>query len=372
MRVGTALPFEQGPALLASLCGLQVAASTVRRLTEAAGAALCAVTEARWHQLADELPEAPAGAEVQQLSVDGAMVPLVGGTWREVRTLALGSVEVTADGGVRTRELSYFSRMAEAERFADLATVEVHRRGVEHARVVAAVVDGAAWCQSFIDLHAPRAVRILDFPHAVEHLGVVAHAVFGEGSVAAATWLASQRHTLRHGDADVVLRAIAALPVAQCAEPERVRAIRDRELGYFTARRAQLAYPALSARGLPIGSGAVESANKRVVEARLKGPGMHWAPDQVNPMLALRGAYCSQQWEPAWDALSLHQRAGHPTAVPRTVPPAIPVLAPAADPPRQAPAARVRTVVNGRPTRDHPWKQGLARLQQPTVRPPLA
>ena len=35
-----------------------------------------------------------------------------------------------------------------------------------------------------------------------------------------------------------------------------------------------------------IGSGATESANKVVVEARLKGPGMHWASFHLNPMLA--------------------------------------------------------------------------------------
>lgn len=371
--MGTVLPFEQVPSLLASLCGLRVSASTVCAMSEAAGAALCTVVDAERTRLARELPEAPRGAEMQQVSVDGAMVPIVGGTWREVRTLAIGRVCVAADGEVTTDELSYCSRMTDAARFADVATVEVHRRGVEHACVVAAVADGAPWCQGFFDLHTPDAVRILDFPHAVEHLASVAHAVFGEGTSAGDTWLTQQRHELRHGNPDTVLRAIAALPVDKAPNPEGARTAREREVGYFTTRRAHIAYAEFSAHGLPIGSGTVESANKLVVEARLKRGGMHWAPDHVDPMLALHAAHCSHQWEPAWSALCEQQRKRFtPKPAERTppapAPPALPV-------PIAVPAARLlpkqpKTIVNGRPTEDHPWKRRDAwRMKQFNNRP---
>lgn len=58
-------------------------------------------------------------------------------------------------------------------------------------------------------------------------------------------------------------------------------------------------YPVCLAQGWPIGSGAVESGNKVVVEARLKGAGMHWAHNNVNRMLALRNALCSDRWAEA-------------------------------------------------------------------------
>jgi hypothetical protein len=51
-------------------------------------------------------------------------------------------------------------------------------------------------------------------------------------------------------------------------------------------------YPTFQTQGWPIGSGSVESVNKLVVEARLKGAGMHWSRPQVNPMLALRNIVC--------------------------------------------------------------------------------
>ncbi|WP_220210727.1 hypothetical protein [Reticulibacter mediterranei] len=56
-------------------------------------------------------------------------------------------------------------------------------------------------------------------------------------------------------------------------------------------------YPRFRRDGWPIGSGMVESANKNIVEARLKGPGMHWQGNYVNPMLALRNAVCNDRWQ---------------------------------------------------------------------------
>ena len=61
--------------------------------------------------------------------------------------------------------------------------------------------------------------------------------------------------------------------------------------------------------GWPIGSGMVESANKVVVQTRLKGAGMHWEPTHVNPMLALRTAVCNERWEEAWQDTLDEQRA---------------------------------------------------------------
>jgi len=81
---------------------------------------------------------------------------------------------------------------------------ETHRRGTTTAGTVVAVTDGRLWCQGFIDFHRPDAVRILDFPHAVE----LAQRVFGPGTEAASEWLGIQRHALRHGQEETVLTAI--------------------------------------------------------------------------------------------------------------------------------------------------------------------
>ena len=58
-----------------------------------------------------------------------------------------------------------------------------------------------------------------------------------------------------------------------------------------------------------LGSG--ESSHKLVVQARLKGPGMHWRPEHINPMLALRLALLNDRWSESWQEqyrLRQHQR----------------------------------------------------------------
>ncbi len=384
VRLGGCAPFAEARRVLAFFTGTAVGVSTARRLTERAGAAYVAVQTAEVTQLEREAPVPPTGPPVQLVSVDGAMVPLRQREWAEVKTLAIGTVTRDPDrdgaGTVRTTDLSYFSRLADAEAFTRLARVETERRGTEPAGVVAGVVDGAPWCQSFLATHRPDAVRILDFPHAVEHLNEAAPACFGAGTGAASAWLGQQRHARKHDDPGDVLAALRDLPVAAATDPVAAEVARDATLGYLAARREQIRYAAFAAQGLPIGSGAVESANKRVVEARLKGTGMRWAREQVDPMVALRTAICSERWEEAWPPIARQVRAQarhqvqarrtarRPPSIPVTTMPAIPPPAatpdPALDRPTAAPEAtrpqpsgRPKRVVNGRPTDQHPWKQ---------------
>jgi len=331
-----------------------VAAATARRRTEADGAIYAALEEAAAARVLRAAPPAPAGPPVQQMSVDGAMVGLVDGSWREVRTLAIGTVRSgRAPGTVRCTEVSSFSRLAEAATFIELAAGEVHHRGVETAGIVAGVVDGAPWCQTFLATHRPDAVRILDFPHAAQRLSEVAEAVWGAGKQATA-WAAVQRRALRDGDPAAVLATIRALPVAASVDPATATQVQVEVLGYLTPRLDQLQYASFRARGLPIGSGVVESANKLVVEARLKGAGMHWARPNVDPMLALRNLLANGRWAEEWPALWCQARAAaHPPRPRRSAPPPLATPAPAPARPPSAP----KLVVNGKPTADHPWRR---------------
>ena len=343
--------------MLMTLCGLPVSVSTVRAITEAADATLCEVAEAERARLHRELPDAPKGDDLALVSVDGAMVPTVGGSWHEAKIVAIGRVGRNAEGDPTTMDPSSFCRMASSDDFPDAATVDIHRRGIERATTVLGIADGATWCQRFFDLHSPDAVRILDVYHAVEHLWTAARAVVGEESEEATTWVATQRHDLLHGDPATVITALANLPVERAASPDDARTIGTREVAYFTTRREQIRYADFRAHGFPIGSGTVESANKLVVEERLKGPGMHGAPKHINPMLALRGAHCSRQWTSSWDSLCDLQRKRCSPAKPATTTPNAtkPLAKPTQPLPPTTKRERPNMFENGKPTKFHPW-----------------
>jgi len=299
VRLAGWMPFEKAAELLEDFMGIRASTIVSQKYTEEAGAVYVQMQEEAVEQLEKELTPAEKGADKLQISADGAMVPLVHGIWAEVKTLVVGevqpAVEEHGEQVVHTNQLSYFSRKVNAEEFQRLALVEIHRRGVEHAQEVAAIMDGAEWEQGFTDYHCPQATRILDFPHAAEHINEIGEYLYGEHTPESQAWLSEWLHHLKHEGPDHLLLEVQDLQ-SQYPTAEAISG----NLAYLEKRKAQMQYPQFQAQGWPIGSGIVESGNKLVVEARLKGSGMHWAEEHVNSMLAIRNIICSDRWKEEW------------------------------------------------------------------------
>lgn len=364
VRLGAWMPFTEAAALVDHMLGVQVTADTVRRHTEAAGDAYVAhqtVATEGWLQGSQETPTT---TDRLLVSADGAMVPLVAGEWAEVKTLAVGTVAMQGE----TTALSYFSRLCDAATFTELATVETCRRGVPQAHHIAAVVDGAEWLQSFLEVQCPQAVRILDFPHAAQRVGQIGQELLGKGSAVSQAWLPPQLHVLKHQGPQPVLEAIRTL-VGEDAE--RAQAVAE-DVSYLEKRVGQMHYPVYQAGGWPIGSGMVESANKLVVEVRLKGAGMHWARANVNGMLALRNIVCSDRWAEAWRTITTKLRqqtraAQRQRHAQRQAPPAPPVEGAGRQGGGGRPSVPVevlRAAVADDNPRPHPWKRAWSVRQQ--------
>lgn len=308
VRLSSWMPYEPAQQLLSDVLGIQVSKATTRRATLAAGRAGLAVDEQEEERLKQEVPEAAAPGVAQQLmSADGAFVPLVGGAWGEVKTLVIGEVTRNADGDICTQHLSAFSRLTSAPRFEEATLVETHRRGLEQARAVCAVQDGAEWLPGLVDYHRVDAVRILDFAHAAEYVNEIGQAVRAAGGRLPAGWLSGVLHRLKHDGPGRVLAHVAWLAARYPG------ATIQEKVTYLQKREAHMQYPTYQAAGWPIGSGSVESANKVVVEARLKGAGMHWERHNVNPLLVLRNAVCNERWEETWQTAWAHRRTERTT-----------------------------------------------------------
>jgi len=372
VRLSTHIPsFAKAASEFAFWTHLDLHRTTAARITEAAAATAVALQTREAERILQTHPLPPPGPAQLVFSVDGAMVPLVQGRWAEVRTLAVGepSVGATAEGQplVQTRALSYFSRLTDSASFGELATLELHRRGVETAGRVAALVDGAEWCQTFIDLHAPQAVRILDFPHAASYVDAIGQSAGAAGELLSANERASLCHALKHSGPDTVVERLRSTVEQAGASGETAT-----QLAYLEKRLEQMAYPRFVAEQWPIGSGSVESANKLVVQERLKGAGMHWAEENVNPMLALRNALCSDRWVEVWSQIEDEQRREERTRRferqrQRRAGPVVLVSHPSTSPapttarrgegaPAPSPAAPV-TTEGRRPAATHPWRR---------------
>jgi hypothetical protein len=308
LELGAHTCFREAARLLEQLTGLAVSAETIRQRTEAVGmeleAAALAASSAvqRTQEPAAALDVAPGQLLVE---TDGVMLRYLDG-WHEVK-LALVA-------GLVDRQLcapSYLAVRASAEQFGPRLLAEaarrgaleeigwqgpVTRRGLAILPEVVVVGDGARWIWDLAGEHFGTRTEIVDFYHACEHLWTVAKALHpnhgeaarpGEAAgpgEAASAWAQARIHELAAQGAAPVR---AALGKARAPEPAAA-ALLQRERGYFRTNAVRMAYPAFRERGLPIGSGAIESAAKHLVQLRMKRPGARWSETGAQGVLNVR------------------------------------------------------------------------------------
>src|SRR5260370_4586434 len=148
-------------------------------------------------------------------------------------------------------------------------------------------------------------------------------------------WLKQQRHELKTGEADKVLAELSRLQtLMQESHIESAVETITKKLAYLRERQAMLTYASFQAQGYPIGSGSVESANKLVVQSRMKGAGMRWEPKHVNAILALRNLACNDRWDEGWLAIrqawqrEVQAKRGSPTGSPSRTTESVPAPPP--------------------------------------------
>jgi hypothetical protein len=197
---------------------------------------------------------------------------------------------------------SYCAGFERAEAFWYRVYVEACRRGLGTTLVSLVVLlgDGADWIwrygPRFLALEGVKVLEILDIYHALEHLGVVANAVFGQGSEAAKAWLDRLTKCLVEQGVGPILEALRELRPNDAEALDEVR----KALGYFAENAARMDYPSFIALQLPIGSGAIESTCKTLIEEREKGAGMRWTEQGAQAVASLRALHRSNRWAQFW------------------------------------------------------------------------
>lgn len=283
IEVGATTSFVPAAQLLARLTGLRVSPETVRQKTEAHGAALeVAQAQAAIAVLQPQgvAPVAPAPGQLV-VETDGVMVRFTDG-WHEVKIGVVGG-----HVGGKLTAMSYTAARMGPEQFGPRLLAEAARRGALAVvgwagsplqprravlRRVIVVADGAPWIWHLAAEQFGTRVEVVDWYHASEHLWTVAKALSPE-KAAVAAWAEARLNELwEQGPAPVQ----AALAAARAPTPEAQEVLR-REQGYFRTNAARMDYPRYRAAGLPVGSGAVESAARHVVQQRLKRAGCRWS-----------------------------------------------------------------------------------------------
>ncbi|MFQ5614248.1 MAG: hypothetical protein ACE5H9_19165 [Anaerolineae bacterium] len=240
-------------------------------------------------------------SEVMAISMDGALVNIRGEGWKEVKTVSVSAVdrvtdEETGQIEVHLRAHSYRAGLWEAKEFAKQQWAEGCRRGLERAKQIVSVNDGAVWIWLIVQMCWAPCVEILDWWHLVEKLWEVAATLFDEDQAAASQWVEKQKSHLWHGRRRQVIRAIRRCWPRGQPLPEKVRLA----VGYIFNHRFRIRYNEFRQAGYPLGSGTVESACKLVMQERMKQAGMRWSRNGAQAMLALRSVLLSERWDEMW------------------------------------------------------------------------
>jgi hypothetical protein len=175
------------------------------------------------------------------------------------------------------------------------------------------VGDGAPWIADQVEKKfGAQGSYLVDFFHACDYLSAAGKAIVG-AEQEQKTWMERQKERLKTNQANEVLQELQThlespavqdgdAPVRQCHR-------------YLLNRREQLNYQGAIKRGLPIGSGEIESAHRYVVQQRMKRPGAWWRPHNAQHMLALRLTRANRQWDSYWQQISDTQRDQITTSV---------------------------------------------------------
>jgi hypothetical protein len=219
--------------------------------------------------------------------------------WREPRVLVIDILDAPGRPD-RLRLPLYDGLIGDAEAVWALLIGYLRLLGAAYADVVECIADGADWIwhrverlRRLAEIPAAKLVEVLDFYHASQYLSETLATCRHMPKAQHHALYKRLRHALRHQTegVEVVQEALRAL-----ATTHRSKAI-TRALGYVETHAHRMRYVTLEARKLPIGSGQVESAVRRVVNLRFKAPGSFWTETTVSGLIHLRAAFKAGRWD---------------------------------------------------------------------------
>lgn len=172
---------------------------------------------------------------------------------------------------------------------------------ITEADKVLVVADGAKWIWKraasllrSLKVAPEKIHQAVDFYHAMEHLGKAADLSKCFNDKQKKRWLKTQSKRLLLGETEKVVAELEELAAKQPSKKMST------ELGYFVRHgreQKRMEYAKLAQAGLPMGSGAIESAVRRVINLRLKGAGIFWHKHSAEAMLLLRSFAKAGRWQ---------------------------------------------------------------------------
>jgi len=292
------LTYSEVSNLLGRVLGFGIEESSQQEIVIGMGSRLRAEESERVEGYFDR-DEAIASEETPHrlyVSMDAAKAH-TGGAWHDIKAGVVFEGKRPAQGSERkTDEMEkprYIAAQETSEEFGRRLYLRALQCGLEQAKQVVVIGDGAEWIWNEADMHFPKSIKILDYYHACEHVHGLARALYGDGNANGRRWAKMHCEKLKTAGSESLFRALKRRKPKTEAQKEALRL----ETGYFKTHRRRMNYPKYVANGMMIGSGPVEAACKVVVGQRLKQAGMRWSVAGADAILAVRTAVLNGETE---------------------------------------------------------------------------
>ncbi len=294
---GSTAPPEEAAELLSGVAGVELSAKALERSTKATGTAVDRALDRRAQAVrADTSPQGPPAAPAARpynLQLDGSMLRMRDGPFREVKVAWLFDARDLAEGHEGRRELlrkHYEAHRGGPERLGHIAYAAAHAYGVAAAGANAlSQGDGAPWGWNLVGEHWPAALEGVDFYHLSEHRHACAQAVWGVGSARARQWAREVGEQALTRDAAAVLGALDRLRPGTGAGRQAVAELRRH--GQRHAHRMR--YGEWRAQGYAVArAGGWRVLTMRSSHAGSSGPGSAGASPGARQILATRCLWC--------------------------------------------------------------------------------
>lgn len=183
---------------------------------------------------------------------------------------------------------------------AELTALHLHRMGAAEAESVTFVADGGVWIWDRLPtivrlakLEGVPVHEVLDCYHATHHISL-ALAAMGLRESQRLPLYREHRTLLRNGQWRRVVEELTELAGDEPQDSDVWT-----EIAYLRkhGEAGRLKYPTFRGLGLPIGSGAIESNIRRVVNLRLKGNAIYWREENAEALLQIRSQVLTDRWD---------------------------------------------------------------------------
>lgn len=223
--------------------------------------------------------------------------------WKEPKVLVI--YEIDEKGKKRRHGLvRYDATMEDADGIFDILVAILREIGAHEAAEWIVTGDGASWIWNRVPrliedvgYDREKVTEVVDFYHAAQRLWEVAEERKGWTDTERRKWVGKMKRHLRRGLVEKVLSE--ARELCRGCKSREIKGL----LGYFSDHQHRMRYDLFRKRGLPLGSGAVESCVRRTINLRVKGNGIFWRRERVEEMLHLRAQLLSGRWNEYVEAI---------------------------------------------------------------------